>query len=62
MIEIGDYEPLEWHTGESMAEEESMISEVLPSPVSGLESILLLTLVGVACHRRNEDECLIEFE
>ncbi|MEJ6562293.1 MAG: M24 family metallopeptidase [Euryarchaeota archaeon] len=62
MIEIGDYEPLEWHTGESLVEEQSMISEVLPSPVSGLESILLLTLVGVAFHRRNEDESLIEYE
>ena len=62
MIEIGDYEPLEWHTGESWVEEQSMISEVLPSPVSGLESILLLTLVGVAFHRRNEDESLIEYE
>ena len=42
-------------------EEESGITEVLPAPISGLQSMMLLTLVAVAYHRR-EEPLEVEFE
>ena len=61
MIDIDDYEPLEWHNEVSEDKEESGLAEVLPAPISGLQSIMLLTLVAVACHRR-EEALEVEFE
>ena len=55
MIEKDDYEALEWHTEDSEDEDEGGISEILPAPLSGLESILLLTLVAAALGRSRDE-------
>jgi hypothetical protein len=55
MIEKDDYEALEWHTEDAEDEDEGGISEILPAPLSGLESILLLTLVAAALGRSRDE-------
>ena len=62
MIEKGDYEALEWHTEDAVDEKERSISEILPAPLSGLESIMLLTLVAAALGRSRDDLSEIEVE
>jgi methionine aminopeptidase len=62
MIETGDYEALAWHSDVAQEKEESLIGEVIPFPVTGLESLLLLTLVAVAFHRRIDEVASIEIE
>lgn len=55
MIEKDDYEALEWHTEDAADEDEGGISEILPAPLSGLESIMLLTLVAAALGRSRDE-------
>jgi len=62
MIEKDDYEALEWHTEDAVDEKEGSISEILPAPLSGLESIMLLTLVAAALGRSRDDLSEIEVE
>ena len=62
IIEEGDYEALEWHNGEDKQDEDNGIAEVLPSPLNGLESILLLTLVAAAMGRGRDELSDVETE
>ena len=62
MIEKDDYEALEWHTESGEDDDESGLSEVLPAPLSGLESIMLLTLIAAALGRGRDELSEIEME
>ncbi|MBT5391605.1 MAG: hypothetical protein HOL22_04570, partial [Euryarchaeota archaeon] len=62
MIEKDDYEALEWHNENSDDEDEGGFSEVLPAPLSGLESIMLLTLIAAALGRGRDELSDIEIE
>lgn len=55
MIEEGDYEALEWHNENGKENQDNSRAEVLPSPLNGLESILLLTLVAAALGRKRDE-------
>ncbi|MGY8729142.1 MAG: M24 family metallopeptidase [Candidatus Poseidoniales archaeon] len=55
MIEKDDYEALEWHNENSEDEDAGGISEILPAPVNGIESIMLLTLVAAALGRSRDE-------
>jgi len=55
MIEKDDYEALEQHTENAEDEDEGGMSEILPAPLSGLESIMLLTLVAAALGRSRDE-------
>ena len=62
MIEKDDYEALEWHNEDGKEDQDQSIAEVLPSPLNGLESILLLTLVAAALGRKRDELSDIEQE
>ena len=62
IIEEGDYEALEWHNEDDKQDEDNGIAEVLPSPLNGLESILLLTLVAAAMGRGRDELSDVETE
>ena len=55
MIEKDDYEALGWHNEDSDDEDEGGISEILPAPLNGLESIMLLTLIAAALGRSRDE-------
>ena len=62
MIEKDDYEALEWHTENGDDEDEDGMSEILPAPLSGLESIMLLTLIAAALGRSRDELAEIKKE
>ena len=62
MIEKDDYEALEWHNEDGNEDQEKSIAEVLPSPLNGLESILILTLVAAAVGRKRDELSDVEHE
>ena len=62
MIEKDDYEALEQHTENAADEDEGGMSEILPAPLNGLESIMLLTLVAAALGRSRDELSDLEID
>ena len=52
---------LEWHNENSEDEDAGGISEILPAPLSGIESIMLLTLIAAALARSWEELSEIDY-
>ncbi len=52
MIEEDDYEPLEWHTDYLNSDENNNIEKSLPFPFTGIDTIMLLVIIGIGFRRK----------
>jgi len=53
MIEESDYEPLEWHSN-SMDEDEGDENSLIPFPITGIQTIILIVIVAASSKKENE--------
>ena len=49
MIEVDDYEPMDWHN--NVSDSDSDESSMMPFPMGGVETIILLSMVAVGFKR-----------